>query len=448
MSPELEELAAELNLTGGSAWAQLYENFTSQISADVELEGEVRTLPMTAIRNLAFHEEQDVRRRAYEAELKAWERNATPIAAAMNSIKGQALTLSDRRGWESPLDVALYENNVDRPTLDVMLETAGDFFPIFRRYLQTKAQILGTENLPWYDLYAPVGSEQQVWDYETARTFILQRFEDFSPRLSALAGRAFDENWIDAEPREGKRGGAFCMWVRGGESRILANFQSAYGGMGTLAHELGHAYHNLARSTCTFLQRKTPMTLAETASNFCELIIQDAALETASPQEQLTILEAWLQDTCQTVVDISSRFLFEQAVFEKRRERTLSIEEFNALMIESQKKTYGDGLDQSLLHPYMWAVKPHYYVSVFYNFPYMFGLLFSLGLYARYRETPETFLQDYDELLSQTGMGSAAELAQRFDIDVRSRSFWQSSLEILANDVKRFEALVRETSSE
>jgi oligoendopeptidase F len=212
--------------------------------------------------------------------------------------------------------------------------------------------------------------------------------------------------------------------------------------MGTLAHELGHAYHNLARANRTYIQRQTPMTLAETASNFCEIMMRDAALSSAPPAEELAIIEASLQDACQVVVDITSRYLFEKAVFERRQARELAVEELNAIMMESQRATYGAGLDSDQLHPYMWAAKPHYYGAIFYNFPYMFGLLFSLGLYARYQETPETFLADYDDLLSATGMADAATLAARYDIDLHDPAFWRSSLDLIVADVNRFVALV------
>jgi oligoendopeptidase F len=444
MSPTEEALATELNVTGGQAWAKLYNNVSSQITAEIELDGESQTLPMSALRNLAHDVRREVRQRAYEVELATWEQHAMPIAAALNSIKGQTNTLLERRGWESPLAVALHNNNIDRATLETMLTTAESYFPTFERYLQAKARLLGVERLAWCDLFAPVGESQRTWDFETARAFILENFRAFSDRLGDMAERAFRDRWIDAEPRDGKRGGAFCAWVRADESRILANFQPAYSGMGTLAHELGHAYHNLARANRTYIQRQTPMTLAETASNFCEIMMRDAALSSAPPAEELAIIEASLQDACQVVVDITSRYLFEKAVFERRRARELAVEELNAIMLESQRAAYGAGLDGDQLHPYMWAAKPHYYGSIFYNFPYMFGLLFSLGLYARYQETPEAFLAEYDDLLSATGMADAATLAARYDIDLHDPAFWRSSLDLIVADVDRFVALVDE----
>jgi oligoendopeptidase F len=232
------------------------------------------------------------------------------------------------------------------------------------------------------------------------------------------------------------------MSLRKDESRVLTNFKPAFGGVSTIAHELGHAYHNVNLAPRAPLQRQTPMTLAETASIFCETIVNHAALEKAEAVEQINILESSLQNACQVVVDISSRFLFEQRVFEKRQKRELSIDELNELMLAAQRETYGDGLDPNLLHPYMWAMKPHYYSSTFYNYPYMFGLLFGLGLYARYQRDPEKFKAGYDDLLSATGRGDVAELAARFGIDTRSPDFWRASLDVVRGEIAQFEKLV------
>lgn len=443
MSPAEEALAAELNLSAGAAWEKLEGNVSSQLMVSVESGGEVVDLPMSAVRNLAYEVDRETRRRGYEAELAAWQTVEAPIAAALNSIKGEFATLARRRGWGSPLDASLHDSHIDRPTLDAMMTAADEAFPDFRRYLQVKARLLGLERLAWYDLFAPVGASSRAWGWDDATTFVIEQFSGYSPRMGALAARAFSERWVDAEPRSGKRDGAFCMPLRGDESRILANFKPAFGGMSTLAHELGHAYHNLNLAGRTPIQRQTPMTLAETASIFCETIIRDAVLAESDPREQMAILEASLQGSCQVVVDITSRFLFEQAVFDGRRERELSVGELNEAMLQSQRATYGDGLDPDLLHPYMWAAKPHYYSSdrAFYNYPYMFGLLFGLGLYARYRQEPAGFQARYDDLLSSTGLADAATLASGFGIDIRSTDFWRSSFDIVRADIDRFAEL-------
>ncbi len=443
MSPAEEALAAELNVTGAAAWEKLYDTLTSQITVPVEIEGQTRDVPMTVIRNMAYDPDRAVRQRAYEAELAGWGRHAAPLAAAMNSIKGQGNTLARRRGWASPLDAAIFGASIDRATLDAMMSAARDSFPDFRRYLRAKARGLGIDRLAFYDLFAPMGGGKS-WSFADSSAFVIEQFGTFSPKMRELAARAFRERWVDAEPRPGKRGGAFCMPLRADESRVLANFEPSYEGMSTLSHELGHAYHNVNLAHRTAIQRDTPMTLAETASIFCETLVKEAALRHATPPEQLEIIQASLQGSCQTVVDITSRFLFEQRVFARREQRELSVEELCAIMREAQIEAYGDGVDEARLHPYMWAAKPHYYSGdlSFYNFPYMFGLLFGLGLYARYQRDPEAFARSYDDLLSSTGLADAATLAARFDIDTRAPDFWRGSLDVVRADIARFEALV------
>ncbi len=442
MTPAEEALAAELSVTGGSSWIKLYDNYTSQIEVPIEINGEQRMLPMSTIRNLASDRDRIVRRRAYEAELAAWKRAELPISTALNSIKGELLTLAERRRWESPLDIALFNNHIDQQTLDAMMTAMRESFPDFRRYLRAKAKALGVPSLTWYDMFAPVGESSKEWPFDEGAAFITEQFGTFSPKLRHLAERAFGERWIDAEPRPGKVGGAYCSSARTGESRILANYQPSFGEVSTLAHELGHAYHNFNLAERTVFQRDTPMGLAETASIFCETIVRQAAFKTATPAEQLALLDASLEGACQVVVDIMSRFLFESRVFERRAERELSPDEFTALMLEAQRETYGDGLDMNVLHPYMWAVKGHYYGPTFYNFPYAFGLLFSLGLYARYQAEGDSFVERYDDLLSSTGLDYASELTQRFGIDIRTPDFWRASLDIVRGEVEQFERLV------
>jgi pepF/M3 family oligoendopeptidase len=445
MSPEEENLASELNLSAGTAWEKLHGDITSQLVVSLKLSGEQQELPMSMVRNLASDPDREVRHKAYEAELEGWKRVALPLAAALNSIKGEVNVLTRRHGWPSVLEASLLDNNIDRVTFDAMLAAAYESFPDFRRYLHAKARVLGLHRLAWYDIFAPVGNSEKVWEYQDASAFIIDQFGSFSQRLSDFAARAFGENWIDAEPREGKVDGAYCTPLRGDESRVFANYKASFDGVSTLAHELGHGYHNLNLAQRTILQRSTPMALAETASIFCETIIRNAAMQHADSQEQIAILEASLQGSCQVVVDITSRFLFEQRVFEQRVKRELSIEELNNLMLEAQRETYGDGLDENVLHPYMWAMKPHYYSSrlSFYNYPYMFGLLFGLGLYARYKEDPEKFKSGYDELLSSTGLADAASLAQQFGINIHSIDFWRASLDIVRQDIALFEELTR-----
>jgi oligoendopeptidase F len=327
-----------------------------------------------------------------------------------------------------------------------MMSAARSAFPRFRSYLKAKATLLGLPVLAWYDITAPVGDMTRDWSFDDASAFIVRHFGTFSSRLAALAQRAFDEHWIDAEPRDAKRGGGFCMSLIGDQSRILVNYVPSFDGVSTLAHELGHAYHNavIADRPPLLRVRGTPSTLTETASTFCETIIRRAGMGEIGTEALPGFLDASLSGMCQVVVDITSRFLFESRVFDVRKRRELSVKELNELMVQAQKEVYGDAVDERQLHPYMWAAKPHYYYSwaSFYNFPYMFGQLLGLGLYAAYSSDRDGFLAAYDDFLASTSMADAAELAARFGADIHSTGFWDSCLNVIGEDIDRFVQIV------
>jgi pepF/M3 family oligoendopeptidase len=444
MSDAEEGLAAEMSLSGGNAFEKLQGTVTSQLSVDFELDGKTQKLPMPALINLRSHPDESVRRRAYEAENQAWESVKETLAACLNGVKGEAITLNKRRGREDALHSAIDAARIDRKTLKAMLGAMEDSFPMFRKYFKAKAKKLGKEKLAWWDVFAPLGKTDKTYTFEEARDFILKFFGKFSPDLSTFAGRAFDHNWIDAEQREGKRGGAFCMGVAGvKESRVLSNFDGSFDQVSTIAHELGHAFHNDCAYAAgkTELQQLTPMTLAETASIMCETIVTEAVLaQTENPQEILATLESQIQNAGQIIVDIYSRYLFEKEVFERREGAELSADDFCEMMERAQKATYGDGLDEHYLQKFMWTWKPHYYSPglSFYNFPYAFGLLFGTGLYAIYQQRGADFVPDYKNLLASTGEASAADLAKRFGINIRTGKFWEDSLAIIGRRIDRF----------
>lgn len=442
MSQHEESLAAELALSGAKAWNKLHGTVSSQLVVSFEQDGEVKRLPIAALQNLRFDLDEDLRRRAYETELAAWESVREPLAAALNGVKGAVITLDKRRGRADALHAALDKSRIDSATLETMLGVMEEAFPVFRRYLKSKAERLGKEDLAWWDLYAPVGQIARRFTFPEASDFVVAQFGTFSERLADFAQRAFDNHWIDAEPRDGKRGGAFCMRLPGvDETRILCNFDGSLDQVFTLAHELGHGYHSQRLIGKSMLQQITPMTLAETASTFCETIVTDALLASAaSAYEELAILETFLSGATQIIVDITARFLFEKEIFERRADAELSADDFCDIMLRAQQATYGDGLDQRYLHPYVWAWKPHFYRPnlSFYNYPYAFGLLFGLGLYAIYQERGHEFTDEYDTLLGSTGEGTVAALASRFGIDVRQPEFWRGSMQLIEARVLRY----------
>ncbi|MBC7879222.1 MAG: M3 family oligoendopeptidase [Anaerolineales bacterium] len=444
MSQDEEGLAAELNLSGGQAWNKLQGTITSQLSVDFELDGKTEKLPMPALINMRTHPDEATRHRGYDAENVAWDSVREALAACLNGVKGEVITLNKRRGREDALHSALDAARIDRPTLEAMLAAMKDSFPMFQKYFKHKAKLIGKDKLAWWDIFAPVGSANKTFTYEEARDFVLKNFDNFSPEMTEFANRAFKNNWIDAEQRDGKRGGGYCTGIEEKkESRILVNFDGSQDQIATLAHELGHAFHNECayQADKTVLQQDTPMTLAETASTFCETIVTEAMLaQTNDPQEELAILEGQLNGAAQVIVDIYSRYLFEKEVFERREKSELSADDFCDIMERAQKATYGDGLDERYLQKYMWTWKPHYYSPglSFYNFPYAFGLLFGTGLYAIFQQRGAEFVNDYKNLLASTGEATAADLADRFGINIRTKKFWADSLAIIGKRVDRY----------
>ncbi len=445
LSPMEESLAADLARSGADAWSRLQETLSSTLSV-VWDDDTQETKSVVELRALAYDRDRGVRRRAWEKELDAWKSVETPIAFALNGVKGATNTLNTRRGWRSTLERSTRQNRLSHEALDALIGEMRSALPLFRRYLRIKARSIGVERLGFYDLFAPVGNNTTRWSYVEAIEYIRTMLADFDPDLGTFVRRLRDERWIDTDPRPGKVGGGYCIdFPVTGQSRILTNFDGTYDGMSTLAHELGHAWHSELLRDLPAGQRHYPMTLAETASIFNETLVFYRALEDITDTDaQLYILEQYLQGVTQVIVDILSRFEFESAVMERRRSHELSPDEFCRLMTEAQNATYGDALDGDSLHPYMWAVKGHYYRSElgFYNFPYAFGQLFGLGLYVTYEEEPGGFASRYRALLRETGRNDAVTVAADVGFDIESPTFWRSGLERIATLIDRFEELV------
>ena len=444
MSEVEEGLYSELGTTGSSAWGRLQGDLTSQLSTEVHLPTGTKTMPMAAVRGLSTDSDLNVRKAAYEAEMRAWPTIAVACAAAMNSIKGEANAVNRRRKWKQPLDASLYSNNVSLETFNAMQSAVHASLPDFRRWMRVKAKLVGdTNGLSWWNLAAPLSISPGPISWDQGISLVKGAFASYSDRLSHLVDRSISEQWLDAEPREGKVGGAFCMSFVDDRSLVLLNWSGSVDSAQVTAHELGHAYHNTQLAHRTALQKRLPMALAETASIFCETLVVEEGLSRLQGDDRLALLDVDLIGANQVVVDIHSRFLFETEVFARRQKRTLGVSELNEIMLSAQRDAYGDGLDQSTAHPHMWVLKPHYYGSHFYNWPYTYGLLFGLGLYAQYQLDPEKFRDGYDDVLSRAGMDTAEQLGQAFGIDVTSESFWTASLDVLRARMRNYEQLAQ-----
>lgn len=438
-----ESIMAKLRLSGSSAWSDLQSYLTSTLR--VEYNGGVTNL--SAIRNLAYDANPKVRKDAYEAELAAYEKIKDPIAFALNSIKLETLNNARLRGYESPLDMTLKGSRMQRETLDAMFAAIDEYLPKFWAYLKAKAKAMGHEGgLPWYEMFAPMGGGGKTYTTEEARDYLVNLFGAFDPELRDMVDTAFRDAWIDFYPRDGKQGGAFCAGVEKlGESRILTNFDGSFSDIVTLAHELGHAFHNHQLRDQRPMNRDYSMPVAETASTFNECVVMNAAIAAATDKnEKLALIESQLQDATQIICDIYSRFRFEADVFAHRDQEFLSADRLCDMMLAAQKASYGDGLAEDALHPYMWVCKGHYYGPVFYNFPYAFGGLFARGLYAQYEKEGKAFLPKYKKLLHETSVRTVEEAARVADVDLTDRAFWQQGLQILADEIDQFIALLEE----
>ncbi len=436
-----EKVMAKLKISGSNAWAELQQYLTSTVK--VTYRGE--EINLSAVRNLAYSAEAEVRKDAYEAELACYRSIEDSVAYALNSLKLETLNECELRGYESPLARTLEQSNMEKKTLDAMFAAIDQKLPMFRRYLKAKAHALGHENgLPWYDLFAPMGKSSTRFTTQDARDYLVELFSHFDDELSGMVARAFDEEWIDFYPRSGKAGGAFCSDVSCiGQSRILTNFDGTLGDVVTLAHELGHAFHNQCIADHRPLNHDYSMPVAETASTFNECVVMNHAIaQAADDAEKLNLIESQLQDVTQIIVDIYSRYRFEDAVLRRRKEEFMGAAELCRIMLQAQADSYGDGLDSALRHPYMWLCKSHYYGSTFYNFPYAFGGLFARGLYAKYAQEGASFVPIYKKLLHTTTVATAEDAAKVAGIDLTDKEFWLSALAEVEEKIDMFCALV------
>ena len=429
-----EAVMAKMELSGGSAWAEMQQYLTSTVP--VTYRGQ--TTNLSAIRNMAYDPDPQVRKDAYEAEIACYDRIKDTVAYALNSIKLETISDCQLRGYESPLHRTVKHNDMQMATLEAMLGAMDEYAPKFWQYLKAKGRKLGHENgLPWYDLFAPMGKSSTRFTAESARDYLVNLFAGFDTELSEMVARAFDEAWIDFYPRDGKSGGAFCADVNHlKQSRILTNFDGMFGDVVTLAHELGHAFHN----QCVFehrpLNQGYSMPLAETASTFNECVVMASAIaKAADDEEKIALIESQLQDATQIIIDIYSRFRFEKSVFDNREEMFMNAEQLCRQMLDAQKQSYGEGLDPEVMHPYMWICKSHYYGPTYYNFPYAFGGLFARGLYAQYEKEGAAFVPKYKKLLYTTPIAKAEDVAKVADIDLTDRDFWRGALQTIADQI-------------
>ncbi len=448
LSDKEELIMAKYNQISGDAWSTLQSKLTSNLK--IKVKGFDKTMPLAEVRNLAYSNDKTVRKNCYDAEIKSYKEVEDSVAMALNNIKRQANIESELRGYKSVIDMTCEKGHMKRKTLDALISAIEEELPTLRKYFKLKAKALGhKKGLPFYDLFAPMGSLTKTYTIEEAQECILDVYGSFSSEMKASAKRAFDNNWIDYLPSDGKVGGAFCSYTPTlHEARVLTNFTGSLSDVQTLAHELGHAYHGYVMSYNKPLSWSHPMQLAETASTFAQILMTKKMLDDfKDPNDKLTLIEYSLCEDTQVVVDILCRYLFETKVVNTPISTSLSANDMKEMMLKSQDESYGDGLDPKYKHPYMWLCKGHYYSAGlnFYNWPYAFGMLYARGLYAKYLENKEEFVKNYDEMLRNTCKMDVEDVAKTMGIDITKKSFWLTSIKQIEDDICEFEELLKET---
>jgi oligoendopeptidase F len=441
LSKEEEAVISTLEVDGYHSWGQLYDLIVSKIKVPFNENEEEKQLSVGQAFNKFSSPDRKVRATVFKSWEKAWGEQADFLAKTLNHLSGFRLSVYKKRGWEDVLKEPLIINRMKKETLDTMWAVITENKQKLVHYLERKAKLSGIEKLSWFDLDAPYGKTESKVSFQEGAEFIEQNFGLFGEKLAAFAKNAFLEQWIEAEDRPGKAPGGFCTYLPESEqSRIFMTYSGTPSNVSTLAHELGHGFHSYAMRGVPFLNCNYAMNVAETASTFAEMIVADAAVKNAKDEEEkLVLLDDKIQRTVALLMNIHARFLFETRFYEERKEGTVTAERLNELMLAAQKEAYGDALEE--YHPLFWASKLHFFITEvpFYNFPYTFGYLFSLGIYARALEKGKGYEEKYIALLRDTASMSVEDLAQKhLQVDLTQKDFWEKGVQICLADIDEF----------
>ncbi|WP_160679936.1 M3 family oligoendopeptidase [Clostridium sp. C8-1-8] len=442
LSKEEEAIIAKMKNSGSRAWEKYYMELTSFTTADITVSGKVESFTLSQLKNMLYDNDSFLRKEAYFKEADLCKGISEACAKCINGISGEALTIYETRGYKSPLEKVLINSRMDVETLDTMISAIKESLPALRKFYEKKAEILGYQSkLPFYDIYAPIGDSNTKVSYAEAKELIVSSFQNFSVELASFAKKAFEDKWIDAEPRKGK--GNFALEVDIfpiQQGRIMGNFNGKFIDVSILAHEIGHAYHGSKVCTKTMLNTEYSTPIAETASVFCETILNNQLIKKLPSNEALVILESSISDSLYYLVDFYGRYLFENQLFKRRKSGALPVEKLNEVMINCMREAYGESVEAATIHPYMWMNKPGYFMAEneFLNFPYSFGVLFSKGLYAEFIKNQQGFAVKYDKFLSATSTNNIYDAAKIMEIDVHSIDFWRNSLKLIEEDIEIF----------
>lgn len=448
MSAEMESLAADLNVNGLHAWGRLYDTLTGKMEFPMTFpDGHVETVPMARRRALMSEPDRRLREAAFHAGQKPFEDHAVTLAAGLNGIAGTRLSLYGRRGLGHFLDTPLFDGAMSQASLDAMLEAIHTHIELPRRALRAAAKLQGTSALHYFDLEAPqvAAPDEKPLGWDEAAATVEKAFSGAYPKLGAYFTGMLKDRWIEAQPRAGKRPGAFCTGSQlRHEERIYMTFHGTVHDMVTLAHEAGHAWHSCVLRPARSYAANYPMTLAETASNFGEMILLNGLLSDPNITEatKAYLLDQEMLRAHAYLINIPMRYEFEKAFYTARTAGEVSVSRLGELMTEAQQKLYGDTLLEGGTDPLFWASKMHFFISSisFYNFPYVFGYLLSQALFARFKEEGASFLPRYEAFLGLTGSATCEEVVKRsLGEDITKPEFWATALKAMEPSLVAYE---------
>lgn len=443
LSEKEESAINALSVDGYHSWGQMYDLLVS--STKIKYKDEKLSVGQAA--NKLSDADREVRKGIFDSWEKAWGEKEELYAKTLNHLAGFRLNTYKLRGWEDVLKEPLDINRMEKDTLDAMWQAISDQKKPFVQFLERKAKLIGLEKLSWFDLDAPIGSAETKMSYQAGADFIVENFAQFGKEMAGFAKMAFENDWIEAEDRPGKSPGGFhTFFPESSQSRIFMTYSGTPSNVSTLAHELGHGFHTYAMRDLHLLNRNYAMNVAETASTFAEMIVADAALKnTTSKEEKISLLEDKIQRSVALLMNIHARFLFETRFYEERKQGVVNAQRLNELMSEAQQDAYGGALDE--YHPLFWASKLHFFITgvPFYNFPYTFGYLFSLGIYAMAQEEGAGYEEKYIALLKDSASMPVEELAQKhLNVDLTKKDFWEKAVNMCVEDVEEFLVLTEQ----
>ena len=446
LSEKEEMLINKLSVDGYHGWGQMYDTVVGSMQIPFEENGHVSYLSVGQAANKFSHPNREVRQKVFAEWEKAWNEKGALLSKTLNHLAGFRLNTYEMRNWDNVLKEPLEYNRMDEKTLTAMWRVISNNKKPLVEFLNRKAKLLGLEKLSWFDVDAPIGKTETKMTYQEGAEFILDHFAKFGEEMTSFAKTAFENNWIEAEDRQGKRPGGFHTYFpESAQSRIFMTYSGTPSNVSTLAHELGHGFHTYAMKDMHTLNRNYAMNVAETASTLAEMIVSDAAVKNASSEEEkLVLLEDKIQRSVALLMNIHARFIFETSFYEERRKGLVSKERLNELMVTAQKEAFGDALEE--YHPSFWGSKLHFYITgvPFYNFPYTFGYLFSLGIYAKAIQEGKGYEEKYIALLKDTASMTVEELAKKhLDVDLTDDAFWASAIKVCIEDVEEFLALTK-----